>query len=267
MGLSAITLNDPNQVMFSKHVSFTDASHHFDRPNLSPTHKLLQLLLEKDTSSIQQKALGNEWAPILCSIFQAVDQLKPMKTASEVVTDSPFITQVMRTFIDNVNHTTYEQVQLECGTDKKVFGGALDSMIALHTNGNRPFMLLNTTLQPISVYFGSLCESKHSNQGMMKKSNEVSLFTEESEDIKAIIQPSLQVMAFAEKCIFPDPNVPLLLLYACRFHYRPFLYFKEHDVLLTSPTTLPKRETYTLLASCHFNSSSDFTTFHSMVKS
>ena len=73
----------------------------------------------------------------------------------------------------------------------------------------------------------------------MKKSNEGSLFTEGAQDNKSIVQPSLEVMSFAEKCILPKPNVPLLLLHACRFHYRPLLYFKEQDVLLTSPTVLP----------------------------
>ena len=60
--------------------------------------------------------------------------------------------------------------------------------------------------------------------------------TQPNEDIKSVYQPIMQICAFSEMCRFSNTDIPLISLYGDRETFRPFLYFPEHDVLLTTKT-------------------------------
>ena len=69
----------------------------------------------------------------------------------------------------------------------------------------------------------------------MKAKNASDTFENDTEDLKS------EVLAFAQKTTFPNKLVPLLLIYANRFMYRPLIYFKKYDVLLTTPRVIQHR--------------------------
>ena len=58
----------------------------------------------------------------------------------------------------------------------------------------------------------------------------------EQDDLKALHQPITLLCSMSELCEAMDPSIPLIGLYGNRYSYRPLLYFREHDVLLTTST-------------------------------
>lgn len=241
MGFVSVTLNDPSNKLFSKHMSFTDCANNLMKPTLSKSYPLIDLLMG-EVSDVR-KIFVTSWSPIVTGICEASKQCESVANSSEGSTDSPFMKRVLQSFVDGFPYVTYDEIRLEYATDKKVVGGALDTLIGCSANGNRPFMAIPTSSSATSssvtysVYFGSLCEDKDIKKVLMAKRNERIDFR--CKDNKAVIQPSAEIMAIAQKCCFPKNNVPLLLIYGSRVHFRAFLYFKAHDVLLTTPTVIP----------------------------
>ena len=72
---------------------------------------------------------------------------------------------------------------------------------------------------------------------LSKKPNEGSTF---DVDTKAFIQPMLELMAMAKVVKFPEEAVPI---FGGKMVFRPFIYFKKLDVMLTTPNVISLRPT------------------------
>ena len=48
-------------------------------------------------------------------------------------------------------------------------------------------------------------------------------------------------MAMAEVAILPDDTVPIVNIFGSKMVFRPFIYFKKLDVMLTTPNVIPIR--------------------------
>ena len=68
-----------------------------------------------------------------------------------------------------------------------------------------------------------------------------STYEDETYQNKTFIQPMLEVMSFSEKCDFSESKIPLVNIFGSRNTFRPLLYFKAYDVLLTTPTAITYR--------------------------
>lgn len=67
------------------------------------------------------------------------------------------------------------------------------------------------------------------------------------EDQKDTLQPMMEVMAMAQVTKFPNKEVPLVNILASKTAFRPFIYFKEEDVLLSTPKVVPLRRNSTTI--------------------
>ncbi len=54
------------------------------------------------------------------------------------------------------------------------------------------------------------------------------------EDLKSLYQPITKLCSFSELCELPNNLVPVIALFGSRYSFRPLLYFKAYDVLLTT---------------------------------
>lgn len=58
----------------------------------------------------------------------------------------------------------------------------------------------------------------------------------ETEDLKALYQPIMELCALGELCQIQNDTVPIIGIYGSRYSYKPLLFFREHDVLYTTRT-------------------------------
>lgn len=86
---------------------------------------------------------------------------------------------------------------------------------------------------------GSLGKAKASNVPLTKKSNEGATLDDPMVDTKAVIEAMLEVMAMAQVAKFP--NIPIVNIFGGKMVFRPFIYFKQLDVMLTTPNVVPIR--------------------------
>ena len=100
--------------------------------------------------------------------------------------------------------------------------GKIDIVMGTLGNGNKPHVQVKESDKSITnVFVTSLQEAKKM------------FFKTPEQDLKSIYQPICEGISFAELCTFPCAEVPLVIMLATRHVFRPFLYFKKHDVLLT----------------------------------
>ena len=92
----------------------------------------------------------------------------------------------------------------------------------------------------MTILLGSLVEAKAWTVSLSKKPNEGSTF---NVDIKAVIQPKLELMAMAEVAKFPEEEVPVVNIFGGKMGFGPFIYFKKLDVMLTTLNVIPLRPT------------------------
>lgn len=113
--------------------------------------------------------------------------------------DKPYLQGVLTTFI-KFPTVSYNEVHLEYHSKKKLVGGCI---IGSESNGNKPYIYVHP--KNVSIYLGSLLEAKSSSK-CLAASNSAS-FDQSSEEIKALIQPMLELMAISEVAEFPKADV------------------------------------------------------------
>ena len=210
-----------------------------ERPTLSSSVSLAELLASISFDQFVECYKSSHIAIIATIFSMTKGERVNVSESSEATNDVPFLQTLFETLVDEFPPQSYNEVHLEYQTDKKLVGGSLDVLVGCDGNGKRPMMKLLSDGQEKAIYLGSLSEGKDVKKPLMLRKNESSSFHAPSSDIKAILQPSHEIMAFSEKCTFTDPGVPLLLIYGSRIQYRPLLYFPSMDVLLTTPTVVP----------------------------
>lgn len=124
------------------------------------------------------------------------------------------------------------------GGKKKVLG-KIDVIAGRQKNGKKPSITVNVDSNTVKkVFFGSSSEVKTAGvrlSGHLEHSR-----TPDGEDLKSVYQPITEVCALSEVCTYPEDSkgIPLVNIFASRNTFRPFLYFKEYDVLLTTLTPI-----------------------------
>ena len=105
---------------------------------------------------------------------------------------------------------------------KHLVGGSYDVIVGSDTNGNKPIIHIEGSNN--AVHLGSILEAE----------SIFALSTSESCS-GDMIQPMLELMAISQVATFPSPDVPVVNFIGNKFVFRPPLYFKELDVVLTTP--------------------------------
>lgn len=128
---------------------------------------------------------------------------------------------------------------MSVGPKKKIVGGRIDIGVGTNFNGNKPSFVIEGHESRVSLFLGCLGEAKAADVsvGHLKKTEH----QVELDDIKAIIQPMLEAMAVAELAQFDDEAVPIVNILANKSAFRPILYWREKDVLLTTARAVPLR--------------------------
>jgi hypothetical protein len=225
-----------NEQSFTKHISFKEAAKILPPPVMVVGNERL-----KDFARIDSDKLGDMFDLTSASLIGGILQIKfsdalEYSDKGELMTDKPYLEMLLLKFMPLPN-VVYKEIHLAYKTADNVFGGSLDVVVGSKSNGNRPHISIAN--KDVSVYLGTLCESKSSMSGLMKASNVRK--SGNMDDLKTLNQPMLELLAFAQKTNFPSSKVPLLLIYGNRFMFRPLLYFKKYDVMLTTPCVIQHR--------------------------
>jgi hypothetical protein len=122
-----------------------------------------------------------------------------------------------------------------------VVGGSFDVVVGSQTDGrNKPCVKIEED-EKVALYLGSIVEVKSSYTQLATNSSDTSTFDTESEDLKLFIQPMLEVMAFAQMAEIPNAAVPIVNFVGTKYTFRPLLYFKNLDIILSTPRVLHLR--------------------------
>ena len=123
---------------------------------------------------------------------------------------------------------SFTELSLECKSKKKIVGGRLDLGVGSKSTGIKPSLVIEGYAYSFSLYLGCLGEAKAADVSLAhcKKKEE------DLDDIKATLQPMLEAMAVAEIAQCTAEAVPLVNILANKSAFRPFLYWRQKDVLL-----------------------------------
>lgn len=248
MGFVALSLQGHEGKLFHSHASFKSAVNDFGPPIQSPSQSLEHL------ADVKIKNLELQLQMSLPGLLQSILKLPFTEDSDgdEHSVDMPYLQDVLLSFVA-FPQVCYNQVHLEYCSTKNLVGGSFDVIVGSSANGKRPNIELKikgSGVQKQSVYLGSVLESKSASTRLSGAHLQSDSFDESTEEFKPLLQPMLELMALSEMTTFPDPLVPLVCIYGNKFVFRPLLYFKSIDVMLTTPRVVklrPSKETLNLL--------------------
>lgn len=106
-----------------------------------------------------------------------------------------------------------------------VVGGNVDLVIAESSDGRPRFSLQTSESRSASLlYCTAIAEGKGPRVGLSGS--------------PAFSQPVIEFAAMASVCQFPARKIPLIQIYGNRVRFRPILYFKEDDIMITTAYTI-----------------------------
>ena len=234
LGLVALTLKGHEDTLFKTHLSFKSAKEKLKAPIMSPSQPL-HGIMRVDISNLHKRLL-NQLSPLLEAIFHFA--FSDDAVANENKVDKPYLQSVLAMFV-RFPAVSYNEVHLEYHSKKHLVGGSVDVVVGSKGNGNKPYIYMEP--HNVAIYLGSLLEAKSSTHRLASSASDRASFEQASEDTKALIQPMLELMAISEVAHFPNDGVPLVNIFANKFVYRPLMYFKGCDILLTTPRPLHLR--------------------------
>ena len=239
--LVSLSYRGHKECLFKKHMSFSTAESQMDAPVIG-TSFMLQDKAELDVAKLQGywKSKGGL---IIHSIFVLEYQRDELISNSEDKIGVPYVSNLLVCFVERYPLIIYRELHIEYKSKKKVVGGSIDIGVGSYTNGRKPSVEVEG--KSCQLYFGSLGEAKRADFRLARDSSSP---TSSNQDIKSAIQPMLELMAMAEMTTFDDvpegstrTKVPLVNFLASKVAYRPFIYFKEEDVIITTPFAVPLR--------------------------
>lgn len=86
-----------------------------------------------------------------------------------------------------------------------------------------------------NLYLVSISEGKSTDTNLLPIPTVTSDFTHDTDQNMSLVQPMLETMAISEVCEEESNNVPVINIFGNRENFRPLLYFKTYDVMLTTP--------------------------------
>ena len=237
LGLVALRFQGHESTLFRRHQSFKTAGKDFGAPKMSVSKPL------RSVAKITLKKFKRRFTSNLTSLLEGIFRLPFTQdgSTSEMTQDKPYLQGVLMTFLP-YPAVAYNEVHLEYSSSKHVVGGSYDVIVGSETNGDKPVIKIEDNR--LALHLGSVLEVQSTFTRLATSSSESSSFTEHSEDLKQLIQPMLEVMAISQMADFPNEDVPVVNFWGKKFVFRPLLYFKGVDVILTMPRVLHLRTVY-----------------------
>lgn len=215
--------------LFTERFSFRNAPKNFTAlPSLVITDGILLGDLFQ-VSAVEVMRLEQELSIRLTSI---VGFLEAYRFDDDVEKpDRAFYQKLFRCFLQ-FPCVSFREVYFKEHEEKMIVSGTLDIVSGLLRNGTRPKVSVEIENNRLhTVYLGCIGEAK--NTSVRQSASLPGSRTDEDRELKPAYQPILQLCATAELCTFTDARVPLINIYGSRETYKPYLYFKAHDVMLT----------------------------------
>ena len=234
LGFTAASFKGYEATLFKKHQSFGSAEQDFEAPVISASKPFDSL------ASINLKKLKRRFHAQMTSLLEGIFRLTFTQdsTNDEHTQDKPYFQGVLLTFVP-FPAISYNEVHLEYKSSKHLVGGSYDIIVGSTMNGKNPIIQIGG--DNYAVHLGSLLEAKSTFTRLAPNTSETRSFTEGTTDGKVLIQPMLETMAISQLAHFPDATVPIVNFLGTKLSFRPLLYFKEQDVLLTTPRVLHLR--------------------------
>ena len=129
--------------------------------------------------------------------------------AHEKKIGAPYVNNLLRLFINKFPVHSFMELEIEYMSKKHVVGGAIDLAVGVAGNGDKPRVKIQGVGSSMHLFFGCLGEAKGADVQLATTKD--TGFVSDLADIKAIIQPALEVMTISEVATFPKSNVPLEL--------------------------------------------------------
>lgn len=232
LGLVALSLKGHERTLFKSHQSFKYAERDFEAPAVSVSKPL------RSVANIELSILKKRFKVRLSSLLEGIFRLNFTNqdcNNDEHMQDKPYLQGVLLTFLP-FPPVSYNEVHLEYRSPKHLVGGSYDVIVGSETNGNKPIVRIEGN--DIGLHLGSITEAKSTFTRLAPSTSESSSFTKDPEDLKRLIKPMLEVMAISQVATFPNPDVPVVNFVGNKLVFRPLLYFKELDVILTTPRVI-----------------------------
>ena len=234
------TLQGHEETLFKRHLSFKGASEVMAAPRMSKGFALKRVLAGFDLDKL--KTL---WESQQAQLIEGLYLLKYGNddvtggTADEHNVGAPYLQGLLRLLVPGFPVVSFTELSLECRSKKKIVGGRLDLGVGSKSTGIKPSLVIEGYEDRVALYLGCLGEAKSADVSLAHCKNtehQVDL-----DDIKATLQPMLEVMAVAEIAQCTTEAVPLVNILANKNAFRPFLNWQEKDVLLTTGGAVPLR--------------------------
>lgn len=218
-----------HEKLFKQSFNFSGASSFFTKgPQLIPGDALINLVPAFNSVMLEllvKATLG----PIQQFLLNYTFENSPERM------DVVFLQKFFGCFLDHP-HASMREVYFS-GVKKKPLGrGSIDVLAGKLCNDNKPQVQVKGRDQQMTKVFVWICtEAKHRSERLSANLPD-SRLPQEQLDLKAFYQPIAILCSFSELCTLPNEEVPIVGLYASRYSYRPLLYFRKYDVLLTTAT-------------------------------
>lgn len=233
----SVKLEGYQKNLFKKSFSFVEAPKNFTQNPTLTLVDCLQELIEFSAHDISSIEIGMKYllAPIT-AFLETYTFDNGLERPAAV-----FLQYFFKFFLDlpiiSLREVHFRDRKTE-GGKKKVLG-KIDVIAGRQKNGRKPSITVNVDSNTVKkVFFGSSSEVQIAGvrlSGHLEDSR-----TPDGEDLKSVYQPITELCALSEVCTYSDDSkaIPLVNIFASRNTFRPFLYFKEYDVLLTTLTPI-----------------------------
>lgn len=145
--------------------------------------------------------------------------------------DAVFLAQFLTSFLT----PPYASLRVKNTKNTNCARGKIDVVVGQLCNGSKPQVnVVGTDSQIHKLYVATINEAK--NYAVRQSGRLPDSRVPDETDLKTIYQPICELAAFSELCTFPCDEIPLINIFGSRYTFRPFLYFRKYDVLLTTST-------------------------------
>lgn len=143
-----------------------------------------------------------------------------------------FLQEFLSLFVGGANVTMRELFFRNIASEKCV-SGSIDVVVGKPTNGGKPVITFPEGASLQTIVLACVAEAKPQLSGGLPGST-----LSPGLELLAIYQPMLQLCAISEMCKFTKRNIPVISFYGSHQSLRPFIYFREYDVMLSTVTAL-----------------------------
>lgn len=227
-GLAPLYMQGHEDSLFRKHMSFSNAYKDMSNPMMKASESNVEYV------DIDYDAEFASFMALLSAVSVALSSVKPSTT--NVSDDVEVLDTVLRCFVP-FPALSYKEIYLEYGSKNHLVGGKIDLMVGSCSNDNKPVVKVLEKSRDSgvrNVHLASIGEGKTTDVPLLPMSSVNSAFNMDVKQNLSLVQPMVELMAISEVCN-ENQLVPVINIFGNRENFRPFLYFHEYDVMLTTP--------------------------------